>query len=41
MAENVGRRGESWFFRVDLPGGRRRHAPETVVVGPPTLVVTC
>ena len=22
MAENVGRRGESWFFRVDLPPGR-------------------
>jgi integrase len=21
MAENVGRRGESWFFRVDLPPG--------------------
>ncbi len=21
MAENVGRRGESWFFRVDLPVG--------------------
>ena len=21
MAENIGRRGESWFFRVDLPPG--------------------
>ena len=21
MAENVGRRGDSWFFRVDLPSG--------------------
>jgi hypothetical protein len=30
MAENVGRRGESWFFRIDLPPGpdgkrRQRH----------------
>ena len=21
MAENVGRRGDSWFFRIDLPPG--------------------
>jgi hypothetical protein len=41
MAENVGRRGESWFFRIDLPSGPAGKRRERRTSGFPTEREAC